>query len=342
MNLSPAEQNLLARAIQEEVPLVSQPWNEIGLKLGLDGGDILAQLRTWKDEGKLREISAVLEGSLLGYESALCTAAVPAEHLAAAAAAVSEHPTVSHNYLRDHAYNLWFTIAVPQTMGLVRTLRRLAARAGLQAIQPLRRTRTFKIGVNFDLFAQKNRSEADDIPPASSAAGLDPTPEEAGLFRVLQAPLPLTERPFLEMARATGTDEEEMLTFARKHGGGAIRRYVATFRHRQVGVHGNVLVVWNVAEGRLEEVGLQLAAVPEVSHCYGREAFCGFPYTLYSMIHGPDEVSCLRLAAELSSMTGVEDYLPLPSRREFKKCRLRYFLPELDEWWKSCGEESAA
>lgn len=341
MTLPPAEQNLLARAIQEEVPFVPQPWNEIGRKLGLDSLDILAQLRAWKDEGKLREISAVLEGSLLGYESALCTAAVPAENISAAAAAVSGHPTVSHNYLRDHAYNLWFTIAVPHTMGLDGTLARLAVRAGLQGIQTLRRTRTFKIGVNLDLLAHKNLSET-EITPTPSAPALSPTPEEVRLFRSLQIPLPLAEKPFLELARATGMDEEEILSFGRKHLSGAIRRYVATFRHRQAGVRGNVLVVWNVAGDRLEEAGVRLAGVPEVSHCYGREPFCGFPYMLYTMIHGPDEASCLRLATELSSMIGVDDYLPLPSRQEFKKCRLRYFLPELDKWWASCGEEGAA
>jgi len=341
MTLAPPEQNVLARAIQEEVPFVSQPWNGIGRKWGLDSGDVLAQLRAWKDEGKLREISAVLEGSLLGYESALCTAAVSEKNLPAAAAAVNEHPTVSHNYLRDHAYNLWFTIAVPRTMGLGPTLTRLAARAGLTGVQSLRRTRTFKIGVNLDLVAQKNLSET-EFTPASGASALSPSAEEMRLFRSLQTPLPLAEKPFLELARATGADEEEILSFGRKHLGGAVRRYVGTFRHRQVGVRGNVLVVWNAAEDRLEEAGGQLARTPEVSHCYGREPFCGFPYTLYSMIHGPDEASCLGLAAELSSKIGITDYLPLPSREEFKKCRLRYFLPELDEWWAGCGEEGAA
>ncbi len=332
MTLSAAEQNVLARAIQQEVPLVPQPWDEIGRRVALDPRDILAQLQVWKDEGKLREISAVLEGSLLGYESALCTAAVPADRIRAAAEAVNAHPTVSHNYMRDHAYNLWFTVAVPRTMGLDGTLQRLAARAGLRAIQPLRRTQTFKIAVNLDLFAQKNVSE-NEFAPSSCDAPFDPTPEEIRLFRALQIPLPLSEKPFLDLARAAGADEAEILAFGRKYLGGAIRRYVATFRHRRVGVQGNVLVVWNVAEKRLQEAGSQLAGAPEVSHCYGREPFQEFPYRLYTMIHGPDEASCLGLAAELSSKIGVTDYLPLPSRQEFKKCRLRYFLPELDEWW---------
>ena len=70
-----------------------------------------------------------------------------------------------------------------------------------------------------------------------------------------------------------------------------------------------------------------------MSHCYARNAIEGFPYTHYSMIHGPDRDACIEVAAQLSRETGIEDYAVLFSEREFKKVRLRYFLPELDEWW---------
>lgn len=339
MGLTRTEQNALARAVQDGVPLSPWPWDEIGQELGLNAGEVLDQLRAWKEERKLREISAVLEGSLLGYEGALCTASVPEEDLPRVAAVVNEHPTVSHNYLRDHVYNLWFTIAVPRAMGLCRTLDCLTARAGLSQIHALRRTRTFKIGVSFDLIARSSQTET--MSPRT-AASLHPTPAEVALIRALQTALPLTERPFLELARVTGTDEDQILAFGQKHLGAAIRRYVATFRQRELGVHGNVLVAWNVPEGRVEETGLSFAAVPEVSHCYGRESFPGFPYTLYTMLHGPDEASCQRQAADLSSRIGIRDYLLLPSRHEFKKCRLRYFLPELDRWWATCEGEAAA
>ena len=339
MGLTPTEQNALARAVQDSVPLSPRPWDEIGHTLGLHSREVLDQLCTWKEERKLREISAVLEGSLLGYEGALCAASVPEEDLHRVAAVVNEHPTVTHNYRRDHAYNLWFTIAVPRAMGLARTLDYLGARAGLSQIHILRRTRTFKIGVSFDLVARSSQTETMSPRTASS---LHPTPAEVAIIRALQTALPLTERPFLDLASVTGTDEEQLLAFGRQHLGGAIRRYVATFRHRELGVHGNVLVAWNVPEARVEETGLSFAAVPEVSHCYARESFPGFPYSLYTMIHGPDEASCRGLAADLSSRIGITDYLLLPSRHEFKKCRLRYFLPELDRWWATCEREAAA
>jgi DNA-binding Lrp family transcriptional regulator len=116
-----------------------------------------------------------------------------------------------------------------------------------------------------------------------------------------------------------------------------MRRYVGTFHHRKLGVRGNGMVVWDVREDEIEHLGPVLAQAPEVSHCYARNAIPGFPYRLYSMLHGPSEEACRDIAARISGQLGVSDYLILFSSREFKKCRLRYFLPELDAWWAERG-----
>jgi DNA-binding Lrp family transcriptional regulator len=126
---------------------------------------------------------------------------------------------------------------------------------------------------------------------------------------------------------------DELIEFARSHLGGAIRRYVGTLRHRKLGVRENGMVVWRAAPDQIEVAGPQLANAPEVSHCYARNAVEGFPYTLYSMVHGPTRESCEEIARGLSKQTGLDDYAVLFSVREFKKERLRYFLPELDQWW---------
>ena len=217
---------------------------------------------------------------------------------------VNTHPTVTHNYLRDHAYNLWFTIAVPRAMGLEETLARLERRAGARFF-PARRTRTYKVGVNFDLLSGENSTrlqELPELPPISLSA------RQEHLFRALQTPLPLIDRPFAALANLADCDEEELLEFARRHLGGAIRRYVATFRQRHLGVRGNAMVVWNVPGEELDAAGRRLAAAPQVSHCYAREALPDFPYTLYSMIHGPDDARCRDLVARLAAVVGTEDY----------------------------------
>lgn len=328
--LSSGKQNELAHAIQTNVPFVSRPFAQVGRSLGVSEDDVLEQLTLWSSETKLREISAILEGSALGYDSALVAGEVPAERLEEVAAVINAHPTVTHNYLRNHSYNVWFTIAVPTEMGLERTLALLAEEARVEKFHPLRRTHTFKVGVNFDLLSKESTTP---VVALQAAIPFSAGEHEQRMFRAIQTPLPLAAEPFSRLAGQFGVDEQSLLGFAQTHLGNAMRRYVATFRHRRLGVRGNGMVVWQVPESELPRLGPMLAAAPEVSHCYARNAIPGFSYTLYSMLHGPDEDACRETAQRISRELGVDDYLILFSSREFKKCRLRYFLPELDAWW---------
>ena len=339
----PADQeNELARLLQQGIPLEPEPFAALGVPLGLTGEQVLAQLQAWTDAEKLREISAVLEGNLLGYDSALVAGRVPAEDIERVGAVVSAHPTVTHNYVRDHDKNLWFTIAVPPEMSLERTIELLAEEAGLsEPFQPLRRTQTFKIGVNFDLQTKKSRT---NVELSTGRRILEAGPREKAFFRALQTPLPLVPRPFAQLVAGLPFEEQDLLAFAREELGNTLRRYVGTFRHRKLGVSGNGMGVWVLPPERQAEIGLQLAAAPEVTHCYARNPIPGFPFSVYSMIHGPDHESVLETAARLASEVGVDeaDYRVLFSTRELKKTRLRYFLPELDDWWAARTEGALA
>lgn len=338
MGFSDADRNRLVQHLQDDVPFVEEPFRAIATDLGLDEAEALAQIRALKESGLLREISAVLEGSALGYDSALATAAIAPSDLPRVVEVLNAHPTVTHNYLRDHAYNLWFTIAVPVEIGVDAALRVLARTAGVEAFHALRRTTTFKIGVNFDLESGTNRSEAKEI---ATVAPVKSGERERRIFRALQTPLALVERPFDELARACGRSTDELLRFARSHKGGAIRRYVGTLRHRKAGVSANGMAVWRVAEADEARVGHALAAAPEVSHCYSRNAIPGFPYTVYSMLHGPSQEACEAIASRLAAQVGGAEYAVLFSVEEYKKIRLRYFLPELDAWWEAERAELA-
>jgi DNA-binding Lrp family transcriptional regulator len=330
MSLSAEDRKTLIRTIQAQVPLEPRPFASIAQSLGSTEGAVIEGLRGLQREEILREISAVLEGGLLGYRSALATGSIPEERIEAVAEIVNAHPTVSHNYLRDHFYNLWFTISVPPEMSLERTLELLAKEAGVDVFHALCRTHVFKIGVNFDPDSLKNRTE---VAKLSTAQEIEVGPRDAQFFRALQTPLPLIERPFDELARSLEASGGELIDFAKRHLGGAVRRYVGTLRHRKLGVRENGMVVWRASEDEVQAAGERLAKAPEVSHCYARNPLPNFSYTLYSMVHGPSRESCREIARELSRETGLADYAVLFSEREFKKQRLRYFLPELDRWW---------
>jgi DNA-binding Lrp family transcriptional regulator len=325
------DRKTLIRTIQASVPLEPRPFASIAEDLDLAEASVIEELRELQREKILREISAVLEGNLLGYQSAIATGTIPEERIEAVAEIVSAHPTVSHNYLRDHSYNLWFTIAAPLKMPLERMLELLAKEAGVAGFHTLRRTHVFKIGVNFDPDSLKNRTE---VTKTSTAQNVEVQLRDAQFFRALQTPLPLIERPFDELARGVDASGAELIEFAKHHLGGAVRRYVGTLRHRKLGVKENGMVVWRVAEDEVQVAGERLAKAPEVSHCYARNPIPNFPYTLYSMVHGPSRESCGEIARALSRETGLGDYSVLFSEREFKKQRLRYFLPELDHWWR--------
>ena len=336
MVLVPDISDRLAHAIQTAVPLVPEPFRQLAGSLDLPPRIVLQQLRQWCDSKKLREISAVLEGQALGHDSALVAAEVPVRRLDEVVALINEHPMVSHNYLRDHRYNVWFTLSVPEAMGLDRTLDILSSVTGVR-FYVLRRTATFKIGVRFRL-----DSLANDTPavPLASPDPLDPDRRQQNMLRALQRPLPIEPRPFQQLAREAGVTEEALLEFASAHLGGVVRRYVGTFYHRRLGVRANGMAVWRAPEESLHEAGAVLAQCARVSHCYARNTVEGFPYNLYSMLHGPDEASVRREAANLSDRTGLTDFLVLFSQQEFKKCRLRYFQPELDRWWRErTGQE---
>ncbi|MAG30833.1 MAG: hypothetical protein CL908_08090 [Deltaproteobacteria bacterium] len=330
MNASTDFRTNLLRTVQAGVPLAERPFHEIGEKLGHSERSVIDEFVALSSEKILREISAVLEGSALGYESALVAGSIPEDRLERTVEIINAHPTVSHNYLRNHDYNLWFTIAVPPNMGLGRTLELLTEETGADAFHPLRRSHTFKIGVNFDPESMKNKTA---VSASSPVAPFDADEREVRLLRALQTPLPLTERPFDALGESIGVSGSELIELGNEHLGGVIRRYVGTLRHRKLGVRENGMVVWCVAPERLEAVGERLARAPEVSHCYARNGIKGFPYTLYSMLHGPTRESCHELASYLSGEVGIDDYAVLFSVREFKKQRLRYFLPELDRWW---------
>lgn len=330
--LNEEQENSLAKMIQKGVPLLKRPYLEIANRLNLSEQAVLDQLQGWKSDGRLREVSAILEGSYLGYDSALCCGQVSPDRIHHVAKILNQHPTITHNYLRNHYYNIWFTLATPREMSLDGTLEILAHQCELESFFALRRTHTFKIGVTFDLKTMQNTS-SQELKSNHHFTCPELNDHSINILRKLQEPLPLVSSPFDELAGDDLT-AEAILEFAQSHLGGAIRRYVATFRHRKMGVKSNGMIVWNIDAQEIEVKGNQLAQFPEVSHCYSRNTIPGFPYSTYSMVHGPDDETCLGIAESIAQKIGVNDYRVLFSTKEFKKVRLRYFLPELNDWWE--------
>ena len=150
-------------------------------------------------------------------------------------------------------------------------------------------------------------------------------PTELSLLQAMECDLPCEPRPFARLAERFGLAEQELLCALQEGlASGLIRRYGARISHQQAGFDANVMVVWQVAPAQVERAGQAMASHPAVSHCYERPAFPGFPYNLYTMIHGRAAEECRRAIAEISAQSGVTSYRALWTTREFKKTTPSY------------------
>ena len=149
---------------------------------------------------------------------------------------------------------------------------------------------------------------------------------ERELVRQLQGDIPLTARPFAVIAARLGRSEKWVLDRTRKLlREKALRRISAILIHRRAGFRANGMGVWEVAPGDCDRVGRIAASFPEVTHCYRRPSFPGWPYSLYTMIHGRTRAECRAVAKRLSKATGITRYNILFSTREFKKTSPVYY-----------------
>jgi len=288
----------------------------------------------------IRQISAIFDTQALGYDSSLVAAKVTPAQLVAAAEAINAHPGVSHNYQRDHAYNLWFTVAVPRgsRLGLSGTVEHLAAASGAAAMRLMPTLRLFKIGVKLDLAGAGGAGEQDDAVeygPADRAQAERYALDESDrrLVRVLQQDLALSRDPFDAWARQMGVSVAELLASGRRlEQRRQMRRFAAVLRHRSAGFAANAMGVWAVADDRVEAVGRQLAGFKAVSHCYQRPTYDDWPYNLFTMVHARTRADCEAELAAMAEATGVTWRAALYSVRQFKKTRVRYFTGEIEAW----------
>ena len=151
--------------LQNDLPLVERPWAALAELLEASEERVLERVRALRVEGIIRQVSAIFDTRRLGYQSLLVAAKVPEERQDEAAGVFSSHPGVTHNYLREHDFNIWFTLAVPPNsrIGVDRTIEILGDLAGVEAIRPLPALRFFKIGVDLDV--QGGRDPAATLAP---------------------------------------------------------------------------------------------------------------------------------------------------------------------------------
>jgi DNA-binding Lrp family transcriptional regulator len=334
--------------LQSRFPLVREPYAAIAEEAELDVDELMRRTQRLIDERIIREITPIFDTRALGYESMLVAAKVDAEHPHRAAKIINEHPGVSHNYLRTHEFNLWFTIAVPpdSELGLDGTLKALQRMTGAESIRQLPTLRLFKINMNLEM--EKGTEELAAAVDAAPPRELEPQPydeRDVAVIRALQGPMDVTDRPYDEAASAVGMDPEAFLEHLRGMVDRLLlRRVAAILYHRRAGFSANGMGVWRVPEERILEVGKRMAAVRGISHCYQRPTYPDWPYSVFTMAHGRSKEECdaiLQSIADEHDLHG-DDRAVLYSSTEYKKVRLHYFIDDYARWEREHGHLAAA
>ncbi len=329
------DRRLLDR-LQNELPLVERPWEALAAEVEMPEAELLERISNLRGEGVVRQISAIFDTRRLGYRSSLVAAKTREGTRDAAAEIVNAHPGVTHNYEREHAFDLWFTIAVPpdSAIGLEESIELIGRMADVESIRPLPALRLFNFGVDLDMVgggdpkAKRERKRPTLEPPAAL-----PSEREVEAIRALQTDLPTVPEPIAALAEEHGFTADELLEHGRRFlEDGRMRRFAAVLNHRRAGFVQNGMGVWKVDAERVEEAGRIMASYRGVSHCYERPVYEDWPYRLFSMTHGRDKEECEAVLAALSEETGIEEYAVLYSTREYKKTRLKYFDEALTAW----------
>ena len=325
------EQHLLD-TIQDAFPLEERPYKVLAEQLESDEQSVFEAVESLRNSGVIRRIGGVYDSKKLGFISRLCAGKV--SDIDKFAAAVNEIPAITHNYVRSHEYNVWFTVIAESEDEIRKIVDGLCASTDLHDVHVLSATKKFKINTVMGKVLDERRvilsdpckGESKDPGPRSTQTCVLSLSDRARIS-IACTDIPHTLTPFKDWGVST---EELRDDLAQKR----MRRFGAILRHQEAGFAYNAMVCFGLDERRgstgspteaRDERGIVLAQNPHVSHCYERPAFEGFPYTLYAMMHAQSAEELDQYIKDAAASIGNPDYAVLNSVRELKKTSFRFF-----------------
>jgi DNA-binding Lrp family transcriptional regulator len=336
VHLSERDKQLLD-LMQGSFPIHPRPYEAVAAALGTTEDEVLSDVRRLLKDRIIRQVTPIYDTRAFGYGSMLVAAKVDPEHPWRAAKVINSHPGVSHNYLRNHEFNMWFTLAVEEgsLLGLQGTLDRLQALTGAESIRQLPTLKLFKI--RMDLKMSGTTQDLAKMASVEEPVELAKQPYDEWdreVVRATQGDLPVESAPYREAAAALGVTEEALVAHLEGMAErGLLRRVAAILFHRRAGFSANGMGVWKVPEDRILEIGKRMAAFRGISHCYERPIYEDWPYQIFTMAHGRSKEECDAILDAIETEIGcIEERATLYSSTEFKKIRLQYFTDEFKNW----------
>ena len=339
------EQHLLA-IIQDAFPLEERPYQVLAEQLGSDEQSVFAAVEGLRKSGIIRRIGGVYDSKALGFISRLCAGKVPTVATGAAddnalekfAAAVNEIPAITHDYVRSHEYNVWFTVIAQNEEEIQKIVEAVCSKSKLHDVHILSATKKYKINTVMGGRLDAKRGSAGSPPKTRDESGviLSERSESKNLMQK-QSPVRIlsdSDRTRIHIAcddiphsltpfKDWGVSCEELREdLALKR----MRRFGAILRHQEAGFAFNAMVCFaELDKNPNNSAGAILASKPYISHCYERPSFEGFPYTLYAMMHAQSAEELDRNIKEAAASIGNPDYAVLHSLHELKKTSFRFF-----------------
>lgn len=344
-------QKLLA-IIQDGFPLVERPYKALAEMLNVSEQDVFDEVEKMRASGVIRRIGGVYDSKKLGFISRLCAGKVPASSLDFSAephsqtpmekfaAVVMSEPAITHNYIRSHEYNVWFTVIVENESAIQAVVDRVCSETDLHDVHVLTATKKYKINTVMSLDERRGsagsptltKDERGESAPAlrhsedrraEEFSNFLRTLSEADKFRIHIAcdDIPHSLTPFKDWGVSCDELREDLASKC-------MRRFGAILRHQDAGFPCNAMVCFMLDEGTLansESAGSLLAKKHYVSHCYERPSFENFPYNLYAMMHAQTPEELNGYIKESVALLGNPEYVVLHSLKELKKTSFRFF-----------------
>ena len=326
----------LLNLMQGRFPIAERPYQHVAAEAGITEQEAIDRVKHLQDERIIRQVTPIFDTRALGYSSMLVAAKVDPDNPWRAANIINAHPGVSHNYLRNHEFNIWFTIATEpdSPLGLERTLEVLGELAGAESIRELPTLKLFKIRMDLEMEAGTDAlaSAAESAEPVET----EPQPYDEfdmAVIRATQGDMPVVPEPYVPAAAELGITVDRLVD----HLSGMqerklLRRVAAILYHRRAGFSANGMGVWKVPDERIMELGMRMAAFRGISHCYQRPTYQDWPYSVFTMAHGRSKEECDAILDSIAADTGIEERATLYSSTEFKKIRLLYFTDDYKAW----------
>ncbi|MCX6076089.1 MAG: Lrp/AsnC family transcriptional regulator [Campylobacterales bacterium] len=325
------KQEILSR-IQKQFPLVARPFKVIADELNMDEDEVISILQDEKKNGIIRQTSAIFDTKRLGYNSSLVAFKIPNEKIDDAVKIINSHPGISHNYERNHDFNIWFTVAVgpDSTLGLDKTVAIIAKLTQAQDYIMLPTLKLFKISVKLDTTGNDEKKERVKRVVHSE---MELTPLHHEIIQRIQYDIEIIAEPFKKIVEELNIDYNRLFEILQElQEAGIMRRFASILNHRKAGFNANAMVVWDVNEEHGNEIGEKAAAFSAVSHCYLRPKYPNWQYNLFTMVHGKSVEETNGIIEEMAKEIESNSHMPLYSSREFKKVRIEYFTPAFASW----------